>query len=486
MLRRTVLTWGATLLVLALTVTSAWSAPAQQTTPSATPTPVAVDTFNPAAAGGKTVVKWYVGLGTGTNPAQVETQRKVVDAFNASHPNIYLALQIVDNRVASTTLATQIAAGNVPDIVGPVGTVGRATFDGNYLDLAPLIQSTGMDLSQYDQAVVQAYNLPGQGQIGIPFAVYPSFVYFNKDLFDEAGLPSPPQQFGETYMGKEWNWDTLRETAMKLTVDERGNDATSPDFDPSRITQFGFDLQFGNEPRAMATTFGPGRMVDEQGNAAIPAHWLDAWKFYYNAMWVDHWLLNDPYSNSDLFGKDNTFNTGHVAMAYTHMWYTCCIDPVSKAGKVRNWDIGVIPSHNGATTAKLHADSFVIMKQTQHPNESFEAYRYLIANSDLLEVYGAMPAIAEMQPAFFRSLDDKFAPVRPNWLVAVQSLAYPDVPNHEEGMPNILKSRQALIDFQNLIGGSPGLDIDVEAAKLQQTLQGIFHEPGASDELLEY
>src|SRR5215216_375677 len=272
MLKRAVLTWGMSFLVLLLTTSSAFSAPAAQQTIPPTPTPVAVDTFDAAAAGGRTVVKWYVGLGTGTDPKQVDVQRAVVDQFNKSQERIYVALQIVDNRVASTTLATQIAAGNVPDIVGPVGTVGRATFDGNYLDLTPYIVNSGMDLSMYDQAVVNAYNIPGQGQIGLPFAVFPSFVYFNKDLFDEAGLPYPPQNFGELYMGREWNWYTVRDISRLLTVDDRGNDATSPDFDPGRIVQFGFELQFGTDPRAMATTFGANRLIDDAGRAQIPSN----------------------------------------------------------------------------------------------------------------------------------------------------------------------------------------------------------------------
>src|SRR5207253_11035634 len=174
------------------------------------------------------------------------------DQFNKSQQSIYLTLQIVGNSVASTTLATQIAANNVPDVVGPVGTVGRATFDGNWLDLTDLIQANNFDLSVYEPSVVQNYNLPGQGLIGIPFAVYPSYIYFNKDLFDEAGLPYPPQKFGETYMGKDWNFDTVRDLAKVLTVDARGNDATSPNFQPDHIVQFGFHLHFGTDPHAMA------------------------------------------------------------------------------------------------------------------------------------------------------------------------------------------------------------------------------------------
>ena len=475
MFKRTALKWAATLFAVALTGSSAMPALAQQTIPP-TPTPVAVDTFDPAAAGGRTVVKWYVGLGTGGDPKQIDVQKKVVNQFNSSQSSIYLTLQIVDNKVASTTLATQLAAGNVPDIVGPVGTVGRATFDGNWLDLTDLIAANNFDMSVYEPSVVQNYTVPGQGLIGIPFAVFPSFVYFNKDLFDEAGLPYPPQHFCDKYMGKEWNFDTLRDLSKQLTVDERGNDANSSDFQPDHIVQFGFDLQYGTDPRAMATLFGANRLIDNEGQAYIPPNWLSAWNFFYDAMWKDHWMPNDAYRNSDLFGKGSVFNSGNLAMAYTHLWYTCCIDPVSKNGKVKNWDIAVVPSYQGTTTAKLHADTFGIMKRTQHPNEAFQAYKFLITNRELLDIYGAMPAIKEMQSDFFGGLDQKFAPVRVNWQVAIDSLAYNDVPNHEDGLPNFLKARQATTDFQTLMNTTPGLDMNVEAQKLQATLQSIYDE----------
>jgi hypothetical protein len=81
-----------------------------------------------------------------------------------------------------------------------------------------------------------------------------------------------------------------------------------------------------------------------------------------------------------------------------------------------------------------------------------------------------------MQSDFFGSLDQKFAPVRVNWQVAQDSLAYIDVPNHEEGLPNFLKARQALTDFQTLLDTTPGLDVNAESQKLQGTLQGIYNE----------
>ncbi|MBK9712848.1 MAG: extracellular solute-binding protein [Kouleothrix sp.] len=441
-----------------------------------TNTPVAVDTFDAAAAGSRTVVKWFVGLGTGGNPEQIKTEKSVVDTFNQSQDKIYLSLQIVDNTVAYTTLATQIAAGNVPDIVGPVGTAGRNGFSGQFLDMTDLIKKNNVDLSVYEQAVVDSYNYPGQGQIGLPFAVYPSFIYFNKDLFDEAGVAYPPQKFGEKYEGKEWSWDTLRELSMKLTVDDKGNDATSADFNPDKIIQFGYEAQWGTDPRAIGTQFGAGTFVDKDGKTAVPPQWVKAWQFFYDAMWKDHWMPTEAYRNSDLLGKGNTFNTGKIAMAYTHLWYTCCIDPVSKNGLAKNWDIAVVPSYEGKPTAKLHADTFVIMKTTKHPDEAFQAYLYLIKNTDLFKVYGALPAIKSMQADYFKSLDEKFAPIKADWQVALDSLAYPDVPNHEEDLPNFLKAKQAITDYGTLMRSKAGLDITTETTKFQEQLSGIFAE----------
>ncbi|HEX2620903.1 MAG TPA: hypothetical protein VHL11_12165, partial [Phototrophicaceae bacterium] len=67
----------------------------------------------------KVQIRWYVGLGAGTDAGKVEQQQAVVDAFNASQSEIELVLEVVDNAQAYAVLNTEIAAGNAPDIVGP-------------------------------------------------------------------------------------------------------------------------------------------------------------------------------------------------------------------------------------------------------------------------------------------------------------------------------------------------------------------------------
>ena len=99
-------------------------------------------------------IRWFCCLGAGDDgETQVPTERAVVEAFNASHPNINLELEIVDYDSAFDAMSVEVAGGNAPDIVGPVGVSGAEAFHGQWLDLAPLIESTGYDLSQFSQAL---------------------------------------------------------------------------------------------------------------------------------------------------------------------------------------------------------------------------------------------------------------------------------------------------------------------------------------------
>src|SRR5947199_118087 len=104
---------------------------------------------------------------------------------------------------------------------------------------APAITPAPFDMTKFDPGLRTFFDLGENGAtIGVPFATYPSFLWYNKALFDEAKLPLPPTKVGEQYQGKTWDMAALRELAMKLTVDKNGNDATSPGFDASNIVQW--------------------------------------------------------------------------------------------------------------------------------------------------------------------------------------------------------------------------------------------------------
>jgi multiple sugar transport system substrate-binding protein len=424
-------------------------------------------------------IRWYVGIGAGKEEAQVTAQRAIVDEFNASQDRIKLVLEVV-NETAFDVLATQIAAGGVPDIVGPMGIRGRASFPGAWLDLSDLITSNDYDLSDFDPALVDFYRLPDQGQLGLPFAVYPSYITYNKDLFDEAGLAYPPSEFGAPYVdadGNErpWDIDTLRDLAMQLTVDANGNDATSPDFDPDQIVQFGFDVPVNDDLRGRAALFGPGNFVDADGKAVIPENWITGLEWQYDAMWKDHFYPTATYKKSTLLLEGNSFDSGNVAMADTHLWYeACCMTTITA-----NWDIAPKPTYNGAVTAKLHADTFSIMKGSKHPQEAFEVLTYLLgpAAERLVSIYGGMPARKSSQENYITTFaKDHFPDQEIHWNLVGESLSHPDIPNHEEGMPNYNVARARYDEFNAYINSTPGLDMNKELETLRADLQRIFDE----------
>jgi multiple sugar transport system substrate-binding protein len=461
------------------TASTAPSAPASEAAASPSVVAVTPEPVETAPGGltadGKVLIRWFVGLGTGAQPDQIADEQAVVAEFNSSQDDIVLSLEIYQNTTAYDILSTQIAAGTPPDIIGPVGFRGFYSYGDQLLDLQPYIESTGFDTSGMDPGILEAYSEGFGGQVGIPFAIYPSFIYYNKDLFDEAGLPYPPHKVGDQYDGKPWNWDTLTELAKQLTVDSAGNDATSADFDGDSTEQWGYYMQW-TDPRGWGTQRGAGHVVDDAGNAVIPDNWIEAWQWYYDGMFTDQFIPDGTENRSDLLGPDNAFQSGRVAMDFVHLWYTCCAWPAEGEPKTPNWDIAVPPSDDGNPTAKLHADTFGIMKATAHPDEAFEVLTYLLNNDTLIARYGALPAVESKQAAFFEALDERFAPNEIDWQVALDMLGYPDVPSHEADMPNFLKSDAAIKAFQEKLITTPGLDIPAEAETLREELQGLFDE----------
>ncbi|HSN77459.1 MAG TPA: extracellular solute-binding protein, partial [Anaerolineae bacterium] len=422
-------------------------------------------------AEGVTKIRWYIGLGAGGNPEEIEKENAFVEAFNAKYGDKYqLVADIVQSATANDVLKTQIASGDCPDIVGPVGVRGMAGFEGAWLDMAPFVEASGYDVSDFNPALMDFYNLEGQGQIGLPFAAYPSALWYNKDLFDEAGLEYPPHEWGAPYAdGDAWTFDKLKELAMILTVDANGNDATSPDFDPNATEQFGYDAMW-TDVRGKWTFFGAGSFADADGNAQMPDVWREAAKWYYDGMWTSHFIPSDSYVNSDLLAQGNTFDSGAVAMNPIHTWYTCC------ATNVPNWDLAAIPSYNDNITAKLHADTFGILKCSSNPQAAFDVLTLMLGEyaPDLVQVYGAFPARQSLQESSLAAMQEKFP--NADLQVFVDALSYPDNPNHESGMPNFLKATDAYSAFGAKYQSTPDLDLDAELDALVAQLQTIFDE----------
>jgi len=443
----------------------------------------------PPAAAEKVQIRWFVGLGTGTDPAQVVEQQAVVDAFNASQDRIEAVLEVVPYDSARDTLSTQIAAGNGPDIVGPVGIGGSNDFYGQWMDLTPLIEAANYDLSVFNPALVEFYQTE-EGQVGLPWMVFPTGLYYSPALFDEAGLNYPPQNIGDAYVMPdgsevEWSWETLTEVAKLLTVDANGLTPLDEGFDRDNIVQVGYVPQWSSI-MVIGTFFEAGLpYTGEAGayQAEIPAGWEAAWRWYFDGMWGDEpFIANGALAGSPEFGGGNVFGSGRAAMGQTQLWYTCCM---ADAGE---WDVAAMPSYQGEIHGRMDADTVRMWKGSPHPAEAFEFLTYLIGAGGTeplvmgvgsveagYAAYGGFPAMTEYQTTYWDTKQEQF-PWVTNWQVFDQALSYPDNPSAEAWRPNILEANNRINTFGDLMANDGTIDFDAELDTLLADLEVIYNK----------
>jgi len=468
--------------------------PAATTAPVATTAPATAAPATAAPATGPVLIRWSIGVGTGADPAQVTIENDVANDFNKSQDKIHLVIEVIPNASARDTIATEIAAGAGPDIVGPVGWIGSNAFGGQWLDIAPYLQSTNYDTSKFEAALTKMYQTD-QGTVGLPFAVYPSAIFYNTKLFTEAGVNPPPANYGDQYTfadgtKADWNWDTLTKVAQDMTIDSAGKNSLDPAFDATKIVQYGFSFGWEGHPNYWGSYFSNGGQLLVPGGskgsyaAKIPDGWKAAWAWVYNGIWgAQPYIPNGAVASGADFDSGNVFASGKVAMLDQPSWYLCCVGDLTKAGG--EFDFGAMPvSADGKVAGRVDADTFRIWKGTKHPAEAFTVLAYLIdtginklvvGTPDQAPAYGAIPSQTALRAPWLAT-EQKTFPFVKNWNTLVAGLNYPDVPSSEGYMPNINEAWARVQTFGDLLSNTKGVDLAAQEATLESDLTVIFNK----------
>lgn len=439
--------------------------------------PTLTGTVAPSASPASVVIRWMIGADQGILPIEVDAEKRIAAQFNAGH-DIRLELEIVEGGEVGDRLREEIARGNGPDIVGPMDMRMASEMGDIWLDLSPLIRANHFDLAQFAEGSAEYFKDRNGKTISLPFAVDPSFLYYNKTLFDAAGMNYPPAAYDEKYRWQnadgsvkelDWDVDTLRQVALRLTVDAGGKHPSDPGFRRDRIVQFGFASQLG-DLREQASLFGTGSFVGADGTSAqIPDAWRAGIQWYADGMWGAPFLPNAEYLGTDMLNAGDPFNSGRVAIAQSHLHYTCCLREDIQ------WDLAPVPSYRGKATAVSKGASFFIPAATKYPQEAFAVLQYLTGDAApaLLAVYEQMPALQRVQSEFWNPLRARYPTVQ-HWEAAMASLAHADFPSCMLTMPNNSVAEERIAAFQSRLLLTPGLDPDRALEELRAELQAVF------------
>jgi multiple sugar transport system substrate-binding protein len=151
-----------------------------------------------------------VRFATWATGAQGEMKQMQLDAFNQSQPGVKASLESHATSGDYWTKLQTVFAGSpeeAPEVFWQSGSYFlQFSSSGWHLDLGQYVKRDKFDLSKHNrQLEVEEYD----GKLyALPYGTGGVVMYFNKSMFDQAGLKYPTDT---------WTWDDVRAAALKLT-----------------------------------------------------------------------------------------------------------------------------------------------------------------------------------------------------------------------------------------------------------------------------
>ncbi len=200
---------------------------------------------------------------------------------------------------------------------------------------------------------------------GIPQDINIIGLYFNKDLFDRAGLKYPDAT---------WTWKELKAAADRMTLDEDG------DGHPEVL---GLHMGWGGGGFRPFLYQGGGRFWSEDRTRAAFDRPEAAEALRYFKSLMKSFTLSKAQSQRGGLGPDKLFEAGKVAMFYDGSWRTPSLK--KNAPKLR---FGVVPLPKGVQSMSVSGSCFWgVSAKTRHPEAAWKLAKFLSSTEALVKYW---------------------------------------------------------------------------------------------------
>lgn len=296
-------------------------------------------------------------LATGAE-AELAVWRLVLDAFEKEYPHIKVELT---RSINVDDLIVQAISGAAPDVVGLHEIqIMELLESGLLMNLDPYVAQEPEFLDDFHPiALLVARNRQGV-LYGLPTAFSSLVWFYDKQLFDEAGI---------AYPDGSWWWDPATggefvDIARRLTRDRTGD---------GHIDQWGMALpSTWSRYLPFIVQNGGYYWNEEQTRSTIAEpEFVEAIDFIASLIY-DYQVTPRP-------GTPNvgTFGSGGVAMYYSGRWEV----PILRQNAVNPWDVAVPPAGKAGRAATVGAGYTSVMASTQHPEEAWLLLRFLASET---------------------------------------------------------------------------------------------------------
>ncbi|MBN1400259.1 MAG: sugar ABC transporter substrate-binding protein [Anaerolineae bacterium] len=300
---------------------------------------------------------------------RIEILNQGLSIFAKQHPNIGVSVELGGGSYRDK-LTTQFAAGTEPDTgITNVYDMQRFYDEGLCLDLQPECDKRNINVKE--EYALQGVEYSGEHLYGMPWVTFAHGIYYNKDMFKEAGAKDPYDD-----LGGYWDWDQFIEACMAIK-DNTGN----------------FPLHLG--PNSLSYSLPEfiygrcGRLYDfvnfkyalnEPKTVEAIQWYLD--ELYHSGIIID----SESASATSLAGMADPFSGQAVAMTKQSTgWVRSTLDRV---GDTFEWDIARCPTPTGSpdeTMSFVSADPNFVSSQTQYRDEAVELMMFL-AGDDMMGI----------------------------------------------------------------------------------------------------
>ncbi len=176
-----------------------------------------------------------------------ELARSIISDFERANPDIKVNLEIMSYDAVAEQTITRVAGGRPPDVID-LHPKDFYSFvrQGLLRDLTAWAQRD-VDLNDFFPPVLATVRVDGR-IYALPQRISTYVLFYNKSLFDGAGLPYPAKDWRDA----RWNWDAFREASRKLKQDMNGD---------GKVDRFGAVIDTGIERKLLTFLFQSGGTI---------------------------------------------------------------------------------------------------------------------------------------------------------------------------------------------------------------------------------
>jgi multiple sugar transport system substrate-binding protein len=364
--------------VLALVTAACGSATTSPSAPAASDAPASVAPASVAPGGSPAASAGYSGPAASIeyaiwgDPAEIDSQTKLVESFEAVYPTIDVKVTVADWDSYWDKLLTGLSGGAAPDVFamdGPLFPDYQARDV--LLDLQPFVTRDAYDLGQLADQGVGVFKSPDGGQYGLPRDLNVIALYYNKAMFDAAGIAYPDDT---------WDWAKLVEVGKQLTKDADGDGKTDQwglYTETSDMENYWLSLVWQNG----GEFFGP----DGKSTALTTPAATGGIQFLQDLIYKDK-ILAEPAIFAE---TGDAFEQGLAAMEINGSWLV----PTDQAAGL-DFGIAPIPSGPAGRFTSVNPTGVVVYKSTKAPDAAWEFVKYLVspaAQEQLMQLKVALP-----------------------------------------------------------------------------------------------